>query len=47
MNRLVDAQAQLAAVAGYFDKLGATMDRLPEIAPDTGDAALMPSVETT
>lgn len=46
MNRLVDAQAQLDAVAAYFDKLGATMDRLPETAPDIGDAAMTPSVET-
>ncbi len=46
MNRLHDAQAQLAAVAGYFDQLGATMDRLPEIAPGIGDAASTPSVET-
>ena len=46
MNRLTDTESQLAAVAAYFDNLGATMDRLPQIAPDTGDAAMMSSVET-
>ncbi len=46
MNRLADSQAQLHAVAGYFDNLGATMDRLPQAAPDNGDAACTPSVET-
>lgn len=46
MNRLTDAQSQLAAVAGYFDDLGATMDRLPQTTPDNGDAAVTPSVET-
>jgi tRNA-dihydrouridine synthase B len=47
MNRIMDCTAQLDAVAGYFDELAATMDRLPQTAADTGDAALTPPVETT
>ncbi len=46
MNRLTDTESQLAAVAAYFDNLGATMDRLPQIAPGSGDATMMSSVET-
>ena len=46
MNRLTDTEAQWAAVAAYFDNLGATMDRLPQFAPDIGDAAMTSPVET-
>ncbi len=46
MNLLSDVDAQMAAVAGYFDTLGATMDRLPQAAADIGDAALTGSMET-
>ncbi len=45
MNRLPDVDGQLAAVAGFFDMLGTTMDRLPQAAADLGDAASTPSLE--
>ena len=35
MNVLDDSQAQLSAVADFFDELGAAMDRMPSAEPDT------------
>jgi tRNA-dihydrouridine synthase B len=45
MNELDDAQAQLLAVADYFDELGARMDRLPAAADvmDTEEAMELPA----
>ena len=35
MNALEDSQAQLNAVADFFDSLGSVMDRMPSATPDT------------
>ncbi len=35
MNALEDSQAQLSAVADFFDELGSVMDRMPSATPDT------------
>jgi tRNA-dihydrouridine synthase B len=35
MNALEDSQAQLSAVADFFDALGSVMDRMPSAAADT------------
>jgi tRNA-dihydrouridine synthase B len=35
MNALEDSQAQLSAVADFFDELGAAMDRMPSLVSDT------------
>ena len=45
MNRLDDCKAQMAAVAAYFEELGAVMDRLPEPVADTRDDDLTQSME--
>ncbi len=46
MNRLADAESQLAAVSGYFESLAACMDRLPLVNAASTDAAWTPSMET-
>jgi len=45
MNRLDDCRAQMAAVADYFEELGAVMDRLPEPVADTRDDDLTQTME--
>ncbi|MBE7941572.1 MULTISPECIES: tRNA dihydrouridine synthase DusB [Ramlibacter] len=37
MNTIESADAQLAAVAGFFDELGDTMDRMPATSPRAAD----------
>ncbi len=39
MNLLDDGEAQLLAVAGYFDGLGQCMDRVPQSSPESDGAA--------
>ncbi|MEO7941113.1 MAG: tRNA dihydrouridine synthase DusB [Burkholderiaceae bacterium] len=46
MNRLGDAESQLSAVSGYFETLGAGMDRLSPVTAASVDAAWTPSMET-
>ncbi len=46
MNRLVDAESQLDAVSGYFETLGARMDRLPPVTAASIAGAWTPSMET-
>jgi tRNA-dihydrouridine synthase B len=47
MLQLTDCAAQSAAVARYFDTLGAQMDRLPEPAPLPQDGGSEHPLETT
>jgi tRNA-dihydrouridine synthase B len=37
MNLLEDCEAQLRAVSGFFEELGAQMDRIPASAAEEGD----------
>ncbi len=45
MNALGDCKSQLAAVSGYFEQLGAQMDRLPEPVADCSDDNLTHTME--